>query len=150
MLPFVVMKVEILVCFLFLCSFVLAVNQLDESIPLELFDIRMDLESSVLESSSELEAVVTYESFGLSSTRVDLDYSIYDENGEKVYNRLDEVVVSVEEIRRIHFNDLNLEPGEYTFVFKTVYNVDVFDDFRQKFTVREKGFWERFWEWLGF
>lgn len=144
------MRLGVLLCFLFVCSFAFAANELDETIPLELFDIRMDLESSTLEASGDLEVVVTYESFGRVPTYVDLDYSVYDEDGEKVYTRLGEIVVFVEEIRRVRFDDLELESGEYLFVFKTSYNVDVFDEFKQKFTVKKKGFWERFLSWFGF
>ncbi|MCK4997090.1 hypothetical protein KAS08_02195 [Candidatus Pacearchaeota archaeon] len=135
--------------FIYSGYFVSSANELDESIPAELFDIRMDLEETTLENSNELRAVITYESFGRVPTYVDLDYSVYDESGGKVYTKFGEIIVEVEEMQRIDFPDLNLLDGEYEFVFTTLYNVDVFDEFRQFFTVKKKGFFARLLAFFG-
>ena len=133
---------------LFCLGFAFAGNQLDESIPAELFDIRMDLEETVLEKASDVEAVVTYESFGRVPTPVDLTFEVFDEDENSVYLKKDDIVVTVEEVRRYNFPDMELEPGRYKFVFKTIYNVDVFDEFTQFFEVKKKGFFARIFGWL--
>jgi len=117
-------------------------------IPAELFDIRMDLEETVLKNSSKLRAVVTYESFGRVPTPVDLIFEVFDEDGNSVYLKKGDIVVTVEEIRRYEFVDLDLGPGEYEFVFKTLYNVNVFDEFKQKFTIKKYGIFERWKNWI--
>ncbi len=115
-------------------------------IPEELFDIRMDLEDTLIDFASELTAVVTYESFGLIPTPVNLTFEVFDSDGNLVYSKLGYIVVTTEEVVRYTFDDLNLPDGEYEFVFTTLYNVDtqgghenlragVTDEFRQKFTV---------------
>ena len=46
--------------------------------PKELFDIRMDLEETSIDFSSELMAIVTYESFGSIPTLVNLTFEVFD------------------------------------------------------------------------
>lgn len=117
--------------------------------PEQLFDIRMDLEDVTIEKSVDLTAVVTYESFGSVPTPVNLTFEVYDLAGNLLYIRDGFIVVRVEEIRRYDFNDLNLEPGEYEFVFKTLYNKDVSDEFRQKFIIKDnRGALVKFREWV--
>jgi hypothetical protein len=106
--------------------------------PLELFDIRMNLEDSSLESSSDLIAIVVYESFGTIPSKVDLKFEIFSEDGDLVYYRDDFIVVEVEEVRRYDFSDLDLFDGSYELVLITEYGDGVRDEFRQKFRVGKK------------
>ena len=117
-------------------TFVMATNVINESIPAELFDITWNLEDSFLESSSELEGVITFESFGRVPTPVDLEFIVLDSGGSQIYFAESDIVVEVEEVRRWKFEELQeLSSGKYTAVLRTVYNVDVFDEFKQEFEV---------------
>ena len=123
-------------------------NDSDNSAPEQLFDIRMDLEDASIDRSQDLRAVVTYESFGNVPTPVNLTFEVFDSDGKLVYSRDGFIVVRVEEIKRYEFSDLDLADGEYEFVFTTLYNVDVVDEFRQKFVVGREGF-DMVYVWWG-
>lgn len=107
-------------------------------IPDQLFDIKMDLEDVSLENGNELTAIITFESFGKVPTPVDLKYLVYDEFDNLVYERDGYIVVEVEEVLRENFEDLVLGPGNYRFVFRTIYNVDVYDEFTKNFVIEEQ------------
>lgn len=118
-------------------AFVFAASPESNTIPDQLFDIKMELEETVLENSGELTAVITFESFGRVATPVDLKYSVYDLESNLLYEKEGYIVVEVEEVIREKFGDLILEPGNYRFVFTTIYNVDVQDEFIREFTVED-------------
>ena len=91
-------KVLLLLLMVFAMQFVLAANQIDESIPAELFDIRMMLDDNYLQSSDEISAVITYESFGRISTPVDLLYTIYSIDGTMVYMEEENIIVRLKKL----------------------------------------------------
>ena len=103
--------------------------------PTQLFDISFSLDDSLIQSSDELSAVVTFESFGTVPTPVDLTFIILDESGNEIYREKSEITVTTEEVLRKSFEGLNLPEGKYTLILNTLYNVDVFDEFRQEFEI---------------
>ncbi len=118
-------------------------------VPEQLFDITMNIEDSIIESSDDLVAIITYESFGSVPTPVDLTYTIYNKDGEIVHSEKGDVIVETENIERKYFKGLNLPEGEYYLVFKTIYNVDVGDEFRGDFEIKkEKTENSLLWLWI--
>jgi len=112
------------------------------TIPSQLFDIKLGLQNDVINNVYELSAWVTFESFGSEPTSVNLTYIILDELGNEVYKKEDRVVVETEKFIAEGFAGSNLDYGRYTLVLKTLYNVDVEDEFRQEFTIEEEGLLE--------
>ncbi len=133
----------ILILFLSLAGFVLA------GVPEQLFDITMNIEDRTIGSSDELVAIITYESFGSVPTPVDLTYTIYDKDGEIIHSEKGDVIVETENIERKYFKGLNLPEGEYYLIFKTIYNVDVGDEFRGDFEIKKQESQSSFlWLWI--
>ena len=116
--------------------------------PRQLFDIKMELEDRLMQSSDELAAVIRYESFGSVPTPVDLTFTILDGSGNVIHSEKGDIVVETENIQRKKFRGLNLAEGKYTFVFKTVYNVDVSDEFRADFEIRAEKSSSLSWLWI--
>lgn len=120
-------------------------------VPLQLFDIAFNLEDRVVRGVDELVAVVTFESFGNVPTLVSLRFIILDEDGNGVYREESEIIVSVEEVLRWHYRELDLAEGKYVAILETVYNTDVIDEFRQNFEIKKKesvvDYLEENWEW---
>lgn len=107
----------------------------------QLFDIRMDIEDTVLDSPDQLSAKVTFESFGSEPTPVYLDFFIYDSAKNKIYEKEENITVQTEMVFFEDFKGFDAAPGEYEVVLRTVYNVDVEDYFRQKITIKDKLDW---------
>jgi len=105
----------------------------------QLLDISFFLEGAELKSSDELTAVATFENFGTAAAKVNLTYSILDEQGRKVYAEKGNVTVQTEEVLRKNFPGLNLPEGKYTLVMETLYGNNVYDKFQQGFEI-SKGF----------
>jgi peptidoglycan hydrolase-like protein with peptidoglycan-binding domain len=103
----------------------------------QLFDIAVRLESTDVVQASDLEAVITFESFGKGPTPVDIAYTIVNKEGQIVFKDAETLAVETEEIVRKQFHSLNLLPGGYTLVSSMKYNVDVIDEFRNDFVVEE-------------
>ena len=110
----------------------------------QLFDIKFELDRKVIEKAEDLIARVTFESFGSEPTPVNVLFTFLDENGKEVYSEEDNAIVETEKVLTKEFSYLVLGEGDYTLVLTTLYNVDVEDEFREKFTI--KG--ERNYEWL--
>jgi len=106
-------------------------------IPKQLFDIKFELESGLIYNPNQLTAWVTFESFGSEPTPVNLTYIILDKEGNIVYTKEDYIVVETERFTFESFEGLNLGPGEYVLVLKTLYNVEIEDEFRQEFKIEE-------------
>jgi len=101
----------------------------DEAIIRKLFDISFLLLSSIIENSDELLAIVTFQNFGDAPTTVNLTFIILDRTGNEIHKEEETITVITEERLRKSFEGLNLPRGNYTLVLKTLYNVDVFDEF---------------------
>ncbi len=121
-----------------LVGLVVALTFVLAGVPEQLFDITMNIEDRTIENSDELVAIITYESFGSVPTPVDLTYTIYNKDGEIVHSEKGDVIVETENIERKYFKGLNLPEGEYYLIFKTIYNVDVDDEFRGDFEIRKE------------
>ena len=118
----------------------------EEKIPEELFDITFSLDNLVIENNNELSGVVTFESFGTVPTPVDLTFIILNEAGGEIYKEKSDVTVTTEEILRWNYETLGeLSEGKYTAILETLYNVDIYDEFRQEFRIdEEKGILSKF------
>ncbi len=116
-------------------------------IPGQLFDITFTLDDYLIQSSDELTAVVTFESFGVEPTPINLTFTILDEFGTAYAVDNDFIVVTTEEVLRKKFEALYLSEGEYVIVLDTLYNVNVSDKFRQEFEIgEERGI--SLWIWI--
>ena len=102
---------------------------------IQLFDISLSLDDSFIQSSDKLSAVVTFESFGDVPTPVNLTFIILDVSGNEIHKVEDSITVTTEEVLRKNFRGLNLAEGRYTLVLQTLYNIDVFDEFKQDFEI---------------
>ena len=107
----------------------------EKFLPGQLFDIRLEVENSLMESFSEFVVIVTFESFGVEPTPINLLFTILDENGKEVYSEDEEIIVETEEVLRKTFKGSYLKKGKYTFILTTLYNVDVVDEFRADFEI---------------
>ena len=107
--------------------------------PEQLFDISVMLENANISKASDLEVVIDFFSFGRVPTPVDIAYSILNEENQIVFKDSGIAGVETEQIVRKRFSSLSLIGGKYTLLVKTRYNVDVVDEFRNDFVVREAG-----------
>jgi len=107
-------------------------------IPKQLFDIKLELESDTMYNSYKLQAWVFFESFGTETTPVNLTYVILDEFGNEVYTKKDYLTVETERFLTEDFTGLDLRPGKYSLLLKTLYNVNIEDEFEQEFIIEEK------------
>ncbi len=114
--------------------------------PKELFDITFNLEDRTIVHSSELIGIITFESFGNVPTLVDLTFIILDEGGNEMYRKVGEITVTTEEVLRWNYEGLELGHGKYVAVLETLYNVDVKDEFRQEFEIKEERGMN--WRWI--
>lgn len=119
-----------------------------ELIPEELFDITFSLEDATIEDINDLIGIITFLSFGRIPTPVDLTFVINDEAGNEVYREKGYIVVQTEEALRKEFEGLTLPEGGYTLILETLYNVDVFDEFRQDFVIKEKVSYMKYIWWI--
>lgn len=101
-----------------------------------LLDIKMELQSSVLDKPGDLVAFIKFDSFGNIPTLISLNYKVIDDHGEILYEELGEITVETEASLTKDFKKLNLKKGKYTLSLSTVYNTDVRDEFRQTFEVK--------------
>ena len=128
-----------------------AINDSIIDLPEQLFDIYWILEDSSVFNADELVGVVTFESFGTVPTFVNLTFLVLDDFGMEVYREHSSVVVFTEEVLRWNFEGLDLVEGDYVAVLQTLYNEDVYDEFRQNFNLGEKKSFEGIIFWvLGF
>jgi hypothetical protein len=110
-------------------------QMLKKSDPIRLFDIKLELDSVLLENASDLIARVRFESFGTVATYVDLHYRILNAEGGEVYASNATTSVETERVVTKTFDDLSLPAGEYVLILSTTYNENVKDEFRQSFRV---------------
>lgn len=103
----------------------------------QLFDISFSLEEILMEDSNELLAIVIFESFGVEPTLINLTFIILDGNGNEIHSEGESIIVETEKVLRKSFKGLNFGDGRYTLVLETLYDEDVFDEFRQDFEIRK-------------
>jgi hypothetical protein len=113
-----------------------------------LFDMRFLLDEIILTSSDELSVIAIFENFGLGKTTVDLTFIILNELGNEVYREEDNITVETEEILRKSFKGLDLDFGKYTIILNTLYGIDVRDEFRQDFEIKEIAFAPPYFNWF--
>ena len=106
--------------------------------PRQLFDIKLELEEKEIYNVRELVAWTRFESFGVEPTPVNLTFIILDRRGREVYVKKESIVVETERFVVERFKGLDLEPGEYVLILKTLYNTDVEDAFEQEFAFKER------------
>lgn len=97
--------------------------------------ISLSLNDSLIQNPDELSVFVTFESFGTVPTDVNLTFIILDEFENEYAVDKDFFVVTTEEVLRKKFKALFLPEGKYTLVLQTLYNVDVFDEFKVEFEI---------------
>lgn len=131
-------------------------NKLNEicppQIPAQLFDINVRLESDTIFDASELEAVISFESFGTEATPVEITYSVTNAQGQVVFKDFETTVVETEKVVRKNFGQLVLQTGNYVLTVETLYNTDVVDQFTNRFTVAEapkESIFESLRFWIG-
>ncbi len=111
----------------------------EKDIPEQLFDITFNLEDRTIESADMLESIITFESFGTVPTPVNLTFMVLDENRYEVYREKSAITVTTEEVLRWNYENIpKLPEGVYTAVLQTLYNTDVFDEFKQEFEIKAK------------
>jgi cysteine-rich repeat protein len=115
----------------------IVLTAIHEEVESQLFDITFNLEDFVISDSSELQSVLTFTSFGTVPTPVDLTFIILDESGNEMYREKGDITVTTEEVMRWNYENLALEEGKYVAILETLYNVDVFDEFRQDFEIKK-------------
>lgn len=128
-------------------NFVSRSQQLETTLPRQLFDISFELDDAVIVGAENLVARVMFTSFGTQATPVVLTFTIEKAGGE-IYSEKDHIIVETERVLTKKFERLTLSPGKYTLVLKTLYNVDVEDEFRKDFTVEKPLSWlTSVWFW---
>ncbi|MCK4997091.1 hypothetical protein KAS08_02200 [Candidatus Pacearchaeota archaeon] len=113
-------------------------NCVKKTLPEQLFDITFNLEDILIQNTDELSGIVTFESFGTIPTFVNLTFIILNEHGNEIYRTPSNITVITEEVLRWNYKDLELNEGKYIAILETLYNVDVHDEFKQGFEIKEK------------
>ncbi len=108
----------------------------EESLPAQLFDIRILVDRTNISRIVDLVARVTFESFGRVPTPVDMTFSILDSQGNELWKSTDTTTVQTEAVFVKRFPDApELSEGSYTLRLSTLYNTDVTDVFEAPFTI---------------
>ena len=103
----------------------------------QLFDIDFKIENPVVKEGGFLYTRVIFESFGTEPTPVDMDFTILDIEGKEIYTETDYTVVETEKVLPKKFNLRGFEPGKYTIILRTVYNVNITDEFKKEFEIKK-------------
>lgn len=106
-----------------------------ESNPEQLFDIRLILDQQSVADLDDLVARVTFGSFGRVPTPVDMAFSIFNANNEKIWASDDSITVQTEAVFVKRFYNLTPPDGSYALRLHTRYNTNVEDDFEAPFTI---------------
>jgi hypothetical protein len=110
-------------------------------VPDKLFDITFELHKNLITSINDLSAILTFTSFGSSLTPVKYKFTLIDSTGKILKEYDGYIEVLTENVILEDFEDfklLNLTNGDYQVIFKTTYNVDVYDEFIQDFTIESE------------
>ena len=108
---------------------------IEELLPRQLFDISLEIDEARISDIKDLVARAIFTSFGTEPTAVDLTFTILNQAGEEVYRSNDFITVETEAVFTKKFENISLPLGKYTLVLKTLYNVDVEDQFSQDFEI---------------
>lgn len=111
--------------------------------PERLFDINLGIENKRVSNVKDLSSNVSLFNFSEIPIPVELNFSIYDDLGNSVYEAKDHTVVETRKSLNRKFANLNLPPGEYTLRLTALYNIDVANTFTQDFEIVKKSssFW---------
>jgi hypothetical protein len=110
-------------------------KEVSQKTPDQLFDINLELDQTKISKIGDLNARVTFVSFGKVPTLTYLTFDILDSSGQVVHTEKDTVSVETEKIYNKVFAGFVLSPGHYTLRLTTTYNVSVTDEFLQSFEV---------------
>ena len=110
----------------------------EPQLPAQLFDIKLEIEDSLIQSSDELSSRITFESFGRDPTAINLLFIILDENGGEVHREGGYLIVETEEVLIKKFENLNLDTGKYSLVLKIKYYTNITDEFEQNFEIKRE------------
>ena len=110
------------------------------------FDITWNLEDSKIENASELVGIVIFENFGTVPTFVNLTFIVLDSYGNEVYRAKGNTSITTEGVIRWTYENLELSEGDYIAILETLYDVEVYYEFRQGFKIGEKenNYWKYF------
>jgi hypothetical protein len=103
---------------------------------LQLFDIRFEIDDSTIQGTEELVARVLFESFGTEPSPVDMTFIFLDENKNEIYEEHLYTIVETEKVFVKKFGDLGFKDGKYSLILRTLYNVDVEDEFIRTFEIK--------------
>lgn len=118
----------------------------EETLPSQLFDIRLLLDRSEISRTEDLVARVTFESFGRVPTPVEMTFSVIGADGIELWKSVDTTTVQTSAVFVKRLADVGeLAPGSYTLRLHTLYNTNVEDDFEAPFTIAPKG---AGWNWV--
>lgn len=118
----------------------------EETLPTQLFDIRLLLDRPSIARIVDLVARVTFESFGRVPTPVDMTFSIIDADGQELWKSVDTTTVQTEAVFVKRFADApELSEGSYTLRLSTLYNTDVKDVFEAPFTISSRESPSSYW-----
>lgn len=111
-------------------------------LPSQLFDISFEIDNNVLKKKDDLSGKINFKNFGANSTEIYLTFIIFNELGNEIYQEEESLLVEAEEILFKNFEDLNLPEGKYEIVLRTLYGLDIENEFRHGFEVKsnEKGY----------
>lgn len=107
-------------------------------LPSQLFDIALIVDQPKVNKASDLNARVTFISFGREETPVQMTFVIVDDNGKEYYRSVDRTSIQTEGIFNKTFKDLILPNGKYILILTTVYNTNIKDEFKQEVEVGEE------------
>jgi len=118
-------------------------SESSELMPTYSLDTEFEIDNSTFESG-ELSINIKLENSEIEVTSVNLIYIILDKKENEIYRESDYSWVYGEELVSKKFNNLNLEPGKYTLLLRTLYDIDIEnyessieDEFRQEFEIKK-------------
>ncbi len=88
---------------------------------IQLFDIDVSLIESTVYNSNELNMFIKFTNFGEGPSKLDIEYSIFDENNTEIYRGVDSKVVYTTDSILKNFGFLDLSPGNYSIVARIDY-----------------------------
>jgi len=109
--------------------------EIKKLLPSQLFDISFEIDNNILKNSDDLSGKISFKNFGADPAQIYLTFVIFNELGDEIYLEEEDLLVETEEILFKDFEDLNLPKGKYELVLRTLYDIDVENEFRHGFEV---------------